>query len=64
MKKLLVDVLSESALDELRVMEREEKIKILNEEEVQRMNEKRNQIWKELEDYTYENILKKVKDNV
>lgn len=63
MKKLLVDVLSESALAELHLMQMDEKIKILNEDEVQRLQEKRDGIWKELEEYTYENIIKKVKES-
>ncbi len=64
MKKLLLDVLNDSAFDELKVMETDKKIKILNEDEVLRLKEKRDQIWKELEQYTFENIMKKVKDSV
>ncbi len=64
MKKLLVDVLSDSAMEELRLMESDQKIKILNKDDVLLMNEQRDRIWKELEEYTYENILKKVKENV
>ena len=64
MKNLLLDVLKESAFDELKLMETDEKIKILNEDEVRRAKERRDQIWKELEQYTYENIMKKVKDSV
>ena len=64
MKKLLLDVLSESAIDELRIMENDKKIKILNEDDVRLMKEKRDQIWKELEQYTYDNILKNVNETV
>ena len=64
MKKLLVDLLSDHALDELKEMENDNKIRILNEDDVHRMEEKRNQIWKELEDYTYENIIKQLKQGV
>ena len=64
MKKLLVEVLSDSAIDELHLMESDNKIKILNEDDVRRMNEQRDQIWKELEKYTYDNIIKKVKESI
>lgn len=64
MKKLLVDLLSDTALDELKEMEHDNKIRILNEDEVKRTNEKRDQIWKELEEYTYDNIMKKMKEGV
>ena len=64
MKQLLVDLLSDSALDELKEMESDNKIRILNEAEVKRMTEKRDQIWKELEAYTYENIIRKLKEGV
>ncbi len=62
MKKLLVGLVSDNALDELKEMEYENKIRILNEDEVQRMSEKRDQIWKELEEYTLENIIRKMKE--
>ena len=64
MKKLLLDLLSDSAIDELKAMENDKKIRILNEDDIRRMNEIRDQIWKELEEYTYENIMKKVKESV
>ncbi len=64
MKKLIVDLLKESALDELKLMENDNKIKILNEHEVRMLAEKRDQIWKELEEYTYENIVKKMRGNI
>lgn len=64
MKKLLVDLLSDTALEELKEMEHDNKIRILNEDEVRRTKEKRDQIWKELEAYTYENIIKKMKEGV
>ena len=64
MKKLMLDVLSDSAIEELRMMENDKKIRILNEEDVRMMSEKRDQIWKELEQYTYENIIKNVKETV
>ena len=64
MKKLLLDLLSDNALDELKAMENDRKIRILNEDDIRRMDEKRDQIWKELEEYTYENIIRKVKETV
>lgn len=64
MKKILLDVLNESAMEELRNMENDSKIRILNEDDIRSLSEKRDQIWKELEEYTYENIVKKVKENM
>ena len=64
MKKILVDLLNDSAFDELKTMESDKKIRILNEDDIRRLNEKRDQIWKELEEYTYANIIKKVKESV
>lgn len=64
MKKVLIDLLSEDAMEELRTLESDNKIRILNEEEVRHLNEKRDQIWKELEEYTYENIIRKIKEGV
>lgn len=63
MKKLIVDLLDDAALSELKVMESEQKIRIINEEEMRRIAEKRAQLWKELEEYTYENIVKTVKES-
>ncbi|MDQ2753516.1 MAG: hypothetical protein M3R72_10895 [Bacteroidota bacterium] len=60
-KRLFIDVINDSALAELKAMENENKIKILNHDELLRLKEKRTQIWEELEHYTYENILKTVK---
>ena len=64
MKKLIVGLLSDGALEELKEMESDNKIRILNEEDMQRMTEKRDQIWKELEEYTLENIIRKMKEGV
>lgn len=64
MKKILIDVLKESALEELLAMETDHKIRILNEDDIRRLSEQRDQIWKELEEYTYANIVKKVKESV
>ncbi len=43
MKKLIVDLLDDAALSELKVMESEQKIRIINEEEMRRIAEKRAQ---------------------
>ncbi len=63
MKKILLDLLDDSAMDQLRAMEKDMKIRILNGADFH-LNENRDQIWKELEEYTYENILKRVKENI
>ncbi len=62
-KRLFIDVIHDSALAELKAMEDANKIKILDAAELLRLKEKRNQIWEELEQYTYENILKNVKSS-
>lgn len=62
-KRLFIDVIHDSALTELKAMEDANKIKILNAEELLRLKEKRNEIWEELENYTYENILKNIKNS-
>ena len=62
-KRLFIDVIDDSALAELKAMEDANKIKILNAEELLRLKEKRNEIWEELENYTYENILKNIKNS-
>ncbi len=62
-KRLFIDVINDSALAELKAMEDANKIKILNAEELLRLKEKRNEIWEELENYTYENILKNIKNS-
>lgn len=62
-KRLFIDVISDSALTELKAMQDANKIKIVDAEELLRLKEKRNQIWEELEQYTYENILKNVKSS-
>ncbi len=64
MNTILVDLLSDSALDELKVMQNDRKIRILTTNDVHFRNEQRDQIWKELEEYTYETILKKVKEGI
>ncbi len=62
-KRLFIDVIDDSALTELKAMEDANKIKILDAEELLRLKEKRNEIWEELENYTYENILKNIKNS-
>jgi len=62
MKKLIVDLLEDTAIDELKTMENDKKIRILNEDDIKVMTEKREKIWKELEAYTYDNIVKQIKE--
>lgn len=62
-KRLFIDVIDDSSLAELKAMEEAKRIKILDAAELLQLKEKRNQIWEELEQYTYENILRKVKKN-
>jgi cellulose biosynthesis protein BcsQ len=63
MENLVVNPLSNEALQELKEMERNKKIKILNEEEVDRQKARKEQMLKEVDNYTYENILKNLKNS-
>lgn len=63
MKRILLEVLTDPALDELRLMEGDGKIRILNEDDLRLLSGKRDEIWKELEQYTYESIVKNVKQS-
>lgn len=64
MKRILLEVLTDAALDQLHVMEEDGSIRILKDEDLRVLSGKRDEIWKELEQYTYENIIKTVKQNV
>ena len=63
MENLVVNPLNEEALQELKEMERNKKIKILNEEEVDKQKARKEQMLKEVDNYTYENILKNLKNS-
>ncbi len=62
MEHLMVNLLSDEALQELKEMEINKKIQILNEEEVRNMKVRREKILQEIDDYTYESILKRLKE--
>lgn len=63
MENLIVNLLSNEALQELKEMERSKKIKILNEEDVADQKARKEQMLKEIDNYTYENILKSLKNS-
>lgn len=63
MENLIVNLLSNEALQELKEMERSKKIKILNEEDVADLKARKEQMLKEIDNYTYENILKNLKNS-
>jgi len=63
MENVIVNLLSDEALQELREMERNKKIQILNEEEAAKLKAHKEQMLKEIDDYTYENILKRLKNS-
>lgn len=63
MENLIVSLLSDEALQELKEMERNKKIQILNAADVSNLQERKEQMLKEIDDYTYENILKRLKNS-
>ena len=62
MENLVISPLSDEALQELKEMERNKKIHILNEEEIEKLKERKEEMLKEVDNYTYENILKRLKN--
>jgi hypothetical protein len=63
MENLVVNILTIEALQELKEMERNKKIQILNEEEIAKLKANKEQMLKEVDTYTYENILKRLKNS-
>jgi len=63
MENLIVNLLNNEALQELKEMERNKKIKILNEEDVTDQKARKEQMLKEIDNCTYENILKSLKNS-
>ena len=63
MENVIVNLLSEEALQELKEMERNHKIKILNDDDVAKEKERKEAMLKEIDNYTYENILKRLKNS-
>jgi len=61
MENLVINLLTDEALEELKEMERNKKIYILNEEDIAKLKERKEEMLKEVENYTYENILKSIK---
>ena len=61
MENLIVSLLSDEALQELKEMERNNKIHILNEEEAAILKTRKQEMLKEIDNYTYDNILKSIK---
>ena len=63
MENLIIKPLNAEALQELHEMERNNKIRILNGEEVASLKARREQMLKEIDNYTYESILKNLKNS-
>ena len=63
MENLIVNLLSDEALAELKEMERKNQIRILNEEEIKNIKVRREKILKEIDDYTYDSIIKRLKES-
>jgi hypothetical protein len=63
MENLIVSPLTEEALEELKEMERNKKIQILNDEELVKLQTRKQEMLKEVDNYTYENILKSIKNS-
>jgi hypothetical protein len=61
MENLIIYPLTNEALEELKEMERNKKIKILNEEDIGKLKTRKEEMLKEVDNYTYENILKSIK---
>jgi len=62
MENLIISPLSDEALQELIEMERNKKIHILNEGEITNLKARKEEMLKEVDNYTYENILKNLKN--
>ena len=62
MENLTIKLLSDNALEELKEMERNNKIKILNVEEIEKEKVEKEKMLSEVENYTYETILKRLKN--
>ena len=63
MENLVINLLTDEALEELREMERNKKIHILNEEDLAKLKAHKDEMLKEVDNYTYENILKSIKNS-
>lgn len=63
MENLIVSLLSDEALPELKAMEQDKKIHILNEDEITSIQLRKAEMLKEVDNYTYENILKNLKNS-
>ena len=62
MENLIISPLSDEALQELIEMERNKKIHILNEADITKLKARKEEMLKEVDNYTYENILKNLKN--
>ena len=63
MENLVISPLSDEALQELKEMERNKKIYILNEEDIAKLRSRKEEMLKEVDNYTFENILKSLKNS-
>lgn len=62
MENLIISPLSDEALLELKEMERNKKIHILNKEDIAKLKAHKEEMLKEVDNYTYDNILKSLKN--
>ncbi|TKK67219.1 hypothetical protein FC093_15150 [Ilyomonas limi] len=63
MENVIVNLLSDEALQELKEMERNKKIQILSEADVASLQARKEEMLREIDNYTYENILKNLKSS-
>ncbi len=63
MENLIINPLNDEALEELKEMERNKKIQILNEEDLAKQKARKEEMLKEVDNYTYDNILKSIKNS-
>ena len=63
MENLIVNLISNEALQELKEMERKHKIQILNEDELKSIKLQKEKLLQEIDNYTYNSILKNLKDS-
>lgn len=63
MENIIVSLLSDEALEELKEMERNKKIQILNDPDIDAWRARKEEMLREIDNYTFENILKSLKNS-
>jgi hypothetical protein len=61
MENLIVSLLTDEALEELKEMERNKKIHILNKEDIANLKTRKKEMLNEVDNYTYDSILRSLK---